>query len=226
MRLIVSFLLSLFFYSILMFFFILILKIKHKENREVLVHTAIIVDKKNNFKKKETSKNIIKNKTSFSKHSLYKNTKSKKDSSSSFTRGGNSDFKDIFKAVKYNVRTEKIKHKKSLSLSRFKGIENNLKKVKLINLDVSYVNSSKTASNKEVENLISEKLSPIWYLISNRVGEYAKINIVYDRKEIKVYIIDTNLSLEKQNLLIEKIKNLKFNKPFDITVKFITKVKK
>jgi hypothetical protein len=42
-----------------------------------------------------------------------------------------------------------------------------LKKVKLINFDVSYVNTEGSVSNKDIENIIAKKLSPIWDLVSN-----------------------------------------------------------
>jgi hypothetical protein len=222
MRFLISFLLSVFFYSLIVFLFFLIFN-KQKPKKEVLIHTAIILPSKtkslvNNHTKKNESK-----KKSVKKNKLVK--KIKKGSKSAFTKGGNVDFEDIFKNVNYNIDTKKLKQKKFSQMSRFKGIERNLKNVKLIKSDVTYINSGGSVSNKEIENIIVKKLSPIWDSISDIIGEYAKINIIFDGN-VKINIIESNLPQYKQDLLIEKIKELKFDKKFNITVKFITKANK
>jgi hypothetical protein len=224
MRVFISFVLTLFFYSLIIFFFLLIFN-KPKPKQEVLIHTAIIVPNKT----KSIINNHAKIKEIPKKKSVKKTVKTikkvKKGSKSAFTKGGDVNFNDIFKNVNYNVDTKKIHQMKQLDLSRFKGIEKNLKKVKLINFDISYINSGGNISNKDIENIIAKKLSPIWDSISDIVGEYAKINIIFDGN-IKVNIIESNLPEDKQNLLIQKIKELKFDKKFNITVKFITKANK
>jgi hypothetical protein len=225
MRVVISLILTLFFYSLILFFFFLIFN-KPKPKHEVLIHTAIIVPNKiksiiNNHAKKSE---IIEKKSV--KKTVKKINKVKKGSKSSFTKGGDVNFNDIFKNVNYNIDTKKLHRMKQLDMSRFKGVERNLKKIKLINFDISYTNSGGSVSNKEIENIIAKKLSPIWDLISNIVSEYAKINIISDGKNVYVNIIESNLPENKQNLLIEKIKELNFNKKFNITVKFITKANK
>jgi hypothetical protein len=223
MRLFISFLLSLFLYLVIVFFFILILK-KTEQKKEVLIHTAIVLPNKtksivnNHTKKVDTLKKKSAKKTK-------KVSKKTQGSKSAFTKGGDVDINDIFKSVNYNIDTKKIHQKKNLQMSRFKKIESSLKKVKLLKNVISYENSGGNISNKEIENLIAKKLSPIWDLVSNIAGEYAKINIVFDGK-VEVKIIDSNLPQDKQNLLIEKIKSLTFDKPINITVKFITKANK
>ncbi|GAX87819.1 conserved hypothetical protein [Lebetimonas natsushimae] len=224
MRVFVSLILTLFFYSLIVYFFFLIFN-KPKPKQEVLIHTAIVLQNK--------TKSVINNhakKTEIPKKKSVKKTvktvkKVKKGSKSAFTKGGEVNFNDIFKNVKYNVDSKKLHQKKQLEMSRFKGIEKNLKKVKLINFDISYTNSGGSVSDKDIENIIAKKLSPIWDSISNIAGEYAKINIIFNGT-VNVNIIESNLPDDKQNLLIEKIKDLKFDKNFNITVKFITKANK
>jgi hypothetical protein len=224
MRVFISLVLSIFFYSVIVFLFLLIFN-KSKPKKEVLIHTAIVLQNK--------TKSIINNKAKKFFLSAKKTfpekikqvKKVKKGLVSAFTKGGDVDFKDIFKNVNYNVDTKKLHQKQNLNMSRFKGIEKNLKNIKLIGSNISYINSGGNISNKEIEDIIIKKLSPIWDLVSDVIGEYAKINIIFDGN-VKVNIIESNLHEYKQKLLIEKIKNLKFDKKFNITVKFITKANK
>jgi hypothetical protein len=224
MRVFISLVLSIFFYSVIVFLFLLIFN-KSKPKKEVLIHTAIVLQNK--------TKSIINNKAKKFFLSAKKTfpekikqvKKVKKGSVSAFSKGGDVDFKDIFKNVNYNVDTKKLHQKQNLNMSRFKGIEKNLKNIKLIGSNISYINSGGNISNKEIEDIIIKKLSPIWDLVSDVIGEYAKINIIFDGN-VKVNIIESNLPEYKQKLLIEKIKNLKFDKKFNITVKFITKANK
>jgi hypothetical protein len=224
MRVFVSLILTLFFYSIILYFFCLVFN-KPKPKREVLIHTAIILPDKtksvinNHVKKSEMPK------TKSVKKAKKTVKKVKKGSKSAFTKGGDVNFNDIFKNVHYNIDTKKTHQMKQLDMSRFKGIEKNLKKVKLINFDVSYTNSGGNISDKDIENIIAKKLSPIWDAVSNIAGEYAKINIIFNGT-VRVNIIESNLAEDKQNLLIEQIKQLHFDKNFNITVKFITKANK
>jgi len=224
MKLLISFILSIVSYIFVISFFLLIFNKKQKET--VFIHTAIIVP--NNVKSIINNKTKVLKKTNINKQIQKINIKPKKikkGSSSAFTKGGDVSFNDIFKSVHYNVNTKKIHQKKQLNLSRFKGIEANLKKVKLINSNISYTKTGGNITDKEIENLIAKKLSPIWNMVSNIAGEYAKINIIFDGNT-KAYIIDSNLPQYKQDLLIKKIKELRFDKRFNITVKFITKANK
>jgi len=227
MRILISLLLTLILYSSIVFFFLLIFH-KPKKEKEVLIHTAIIIPaKKKSVVNKSVKKNInqeIKKKIEKSEKKIVK--KVRKGSKSAVTKGGEDiQFNDIFKNVKYNIDTTKIKQKSQLNISRFKGIEQNLKKVKMLN-NISFIQNEGSLNKQEINELLVKKLSPVWNEVSNIAGEYAKINIVFDGKNVKVYIIDSNLSVNKQQELIEKIGNLHFNKRFNITVKFITKVNK
>jgi len=230
MRILISLLFTLISYSAIVFFFMLIFH-KAKKQKEVLIHTAIIIPaKKKAIINKSVKKKInqeIKKEIEKSEKTTVKKVLKKKGSKSAVTKGGNDiKFNDIFKNVKYNVDTEKMKQKSQLNVSRFKGIEQNLKKVKMLNSNISFVQNAGGLNNKEINNLLVKKLSPIWNEVSDIAEEYAKINIVFDGKIIKVYIKDSNLPITKQQELIEKIENLQFSKAFNITVKFITKVNK
>jgi len=230
MRILISLLLTLILYSSIVFFFLLIFH-KPKKQKEVLIHTAIIIpSKKKSVINKSIKKNInqeIKKKIEKSEKKPVKKSIKKKGSKSAVTKGGDDiKFNDIFKNVKYNVDTTKIKQKSQLNVSRFKGVEQNLKKVKMLNNNISFVQNGGSLNKQEINELLVKKLSPIWNEVSNIAGEYAKINIIFDTENVKVYITDSNLPANKQQELIEKIENLQFNKRFNITVKFITKVNK
>jgi len=220
MRILISLFLTLILYSAIVFFFMLIFH-KPKKQKEVLIHTAIIIpDKKksvkvNNKREKKTEKKIVK-----------KNIK-KTGSKSAVTKGGKDiKFNDIFKNVNYNVDSQKLKHKSQLDMSRFKGISKNIKKIKMLKSNISLSQNMGTLNNNEINNLLVKKLSPIWNEVSDIAKEYAKINIIFDGKAVRVYITESNLPLNKQQELIKEIENLNFNKKFDITVKFVTKANK
>jgi len=228
MRIIISLLLTLIFYFAIVFFFLLIFH-KPKKQKEVLIHTAIIIPAKkksiiNNAPKKSVNQEIDKK---IKKVEKKVEKKVKKGSKSAVTKGGDDiKFNDIFKNVKYNVDTQKLKQKSQLNLSRFKGIEQNLKKIKMLNNNISFVQNGGSLNKQEINELLVKKLSPIWNEVSNIAGEYAKINIIFDGENVKVYITDSNLPTNKQQELIKKIENLKLKKTFNISVKFITKVNK
>ena len=229
MRILISLLLTLILYSSIVFFFMLIFH-KPKKQKEVLIHTAIIIPaKKKSIVNKSPKKSInqeIEKKIKKPEKKRVKKVVKKNGSKSAVTKGGDDiKFNDIFKNVKYNVDTTKIKQKSQLNLSRFKGVEQNLKKVKILN-NISFVQNEGSLNKEEINNLLVKKLSPIWNEVSHIAGEYAKINIIFDGENVKVYITDSNLAANKQQELIEKIENLQFDKRFNITVKFITKVNK
>jgi hypothetical protein len=226
MRILISFCLAFISYILILFFFFLIFNFNNTfKRKEVLIHTAIIsknIVTNHNSKK---AKLITHNKDSAV--STIKHIVRKRGSKNAFTKGGNDiKFDDIFKRVDYNIDTKKLVLKKQLDMSRFKGIEKNLRKVKFINMNVSYINKTGNISDKDINDIIVKKLSPIWNSISDVIGEYAKLNIISDKGLVKVVIINTNLSETKQNLLVNEIKKLRFNKSFNIIVKFITKANK
>ena len=229
MKVLISLLLTLILYSSIVFFFMLIFN-KPKKQKEVLIHTAIVIpSKKKSIVNKSPKKNINQEIEKKIKKPEKKRVKKKvkKGSKSAVTKGGDDiKFNDIFKNVKYNVDTTKIKQKSQLNISRFKGIEQNLKKVKMLNSSISFVQNEGSLNKEEINNLLVKKLSPIWNEVSNIAGEYAKINIIFDGKIVRVYIRDSNLPSNKQQELIKEIENLQFDKTFNITVKFITKVNK
>jgi DNA repair exonuclease SbcCD nuclease subunit len=150
----------------------------------------------------------------------------KTGSKSNITRGGKDiRFNDIFKNVNYNVETKKIIPKKQLEMSRFKGIERNLKKIKKISVEVNLVqNSGKKLTKEEINDIISQKLYEIWYEISTIPTDYAKINIQTFNAKVDVNILDSNLPIERQEMLISEIKKVNFTKNFNITVLFQSKV--
>ena len=219
MRFFISFIFSLlaYFFIIAFLYFALL---KKPEKKEVLIHTAIIKPAIKNIKKS------FKNKTKSITKKKIKKTLKKSGSKKNITKGGKVDFNDIFKSVNYNVPTKKVNLKKQDVLSRFKAdnVIKNLKKIKNINVNISF----NTASNVKKEKIdeIIQKIGDIWYEISNTAGEYATIKFINNNGNITVYILNTNLPSYKEKQLIEKLKNIKFDKNIDLTVKFQTKVSK
>ena len=225
MRLLVSFVLTLIVYSLIVVFFLFFLFPKKKSEKRVYVHTAIIAKKaKINSHAKKNSKSIKKTQVSKIKKSVKKTKRS--GSISNVTRGGKDiGFNDIFKNVNYNVDTKKIVQKKQLDMSRFRGIERNLKKIKKISVEVNFVqNSGKKLTKEEINDIISQKLYSIWYDVSTIPSDYAKINIQSLNGQVFVNILDSNLPQDRQNQLINEIKKVNFDKNFNITVLFQSKV--
>jgi hypothetical protein len=224
MKILISLLLSIVVYSIIVYFFIFFLFPAKKSEKKVYIHTAIMAKKAKFNLNASNSKNIKKTTVSKIKKSVKKVKKS--GSVSNVTHGGKEiGFNDIFKNVDYNVDTKKIIQKKQLDMSRFKGIERNLKKIKKISVEVNFVqNSGKRLTKEEINDIISQKLYSIWYDVSTIPSDYAKINIQNLNTGVVVNILDSNLPIDRQNLLIEEIKKVNFNKKFNITVLFQSKV--
>lgn len=221
MRLIISFILSVTIYFLILLFLYFALFKKPIPKQEVLIHTAIITPQ---IKLKKSIKNEIKSHPKILKKTIKKVKKI--GSKTNLSTGGKVNFNDIFKNVNYNIPTKKIELKKQAVLSRFRAnnILKQLKKIKNINVNISF----KTTSNvkKEKINELIKKIGEIWYEISNIPGEYATINFINRNGHIEVYILNTNLNNEKQNLLINKLQNINFDKNINLTVKFQTKVNK
>ena len=138
-------------------------------------------------------------------------------------------FNDIFKNVKANVPTAPVHLKKQLVMSRFKGnnILKNLSKVKAINVNISYEtqNNNSNVKQNKINELIN-KIGQVWYQISNIPGEYAIIKIIVQNFQINAIILDSNLNKNEQEMLVNQIKQIKFDKNINLTVKFQTKVNK
>ena len=221
MRLIISFILSVTIYFLILLFLYFALFKKPIPKQEVLIHTAIITPQ---IKLKKSIKNKIKSHPKILKKTIKKVKKI--GSKTNLSTGGKVNFNDIFKNVNYNIPTKKVELKKQAVLSRFRAnnILKQLKKIKNINVNISF----KTTSNvkKEKINELIKKIGEIWYEISNIPGEYATINFINRNGHIEVYILNTNLNNEKQNLLINKLQNINFDKNINLTVKFQTKVNK
>jgi hypothetical protein len=227
MRLLVSFFLSLIIYSAIIYFFLFFVIPKNKKQEEVLIHTAIIPQKIEKNINNNKTKKTIKNTTPVKKTQPKKVKKI--GSKTNIKKGGSVDFNDIFKNVKENIETTPVKLKKSDEMSRFKGIkrvEKLLKKVKNLNVNVEFENKSSTKITNEKINEIINKIGEIWYEISVIPGEYAKINVINQNGNVYVTILDSNLDLNKQEELVNRIKSLHFNENFDINILFQTKVNK
>ena len=229
MRLFISFVLALISYSLILFVLYFLFP-KSTKQKQVLVHTAIVTKNfslKNNIPKKTVTKTPLKqvSKPKTQKKKIISKTKSK----SSVTKSGDVKFNDIFKNVKANVPTAPVHLKKQLVISRFKGnnILKNISKIKTFNVNISY-STKKASSNvkqNEVNKLINQ-IGQLWYQISNIPGEYAIIKIIVNNSQINAIILDSNLNQSAQQMFINQIKQVKFNKNIELRVKFQTKVNK
>jgi hypothetical protein len=227
MRLIISFFLTVIIYSFIILFLYFLLVKSPKKKEEVLIHTAISFETN---KKRTIKQNIPKKEKKVKKEIKQVKKEIKKvkiGSKSSISKSGNVDFEDIFKNVKANVPTKPVNLKKSLDISRFKGlsrIEKQLKNLTNVNIDVT-ISSNNSLKEKKLNEII-DKIGKIWYEISNIAGEYAKINVISQNGQVKAFVIESNLDEEKQKELIEKIESLHFDKNFNLDILFQTKVSK
>jgi len=224
MRYVVSFILTSLIYSCIIYFLFFFLFPKPKKEPKIYIHTAIIAQKaKINV---NSEKNKPKPAKQVSKIKKTKKTVKKSGSKSSLSKGGDKiKFNDIFKNVKYNVDTKKIKIKSSEDISRFKGIQRDLKKIKKISFEVNFIQTAgKKLTKEEIDDIISRKLYQIWDDISTLPSDYAKINIQSINGKVNVEILQSNLDIDKQNELVNRIENVKFDKNFNITVLFQSKV--
>jgi len=189
-----------------------------KEEKKIYVHTAIIAKKvvKNNKINKivQTSKKRV--------NKIPKKKPQKKGSKTNITKGGKKiRFNDIFENVDYNITTEKVVLKAQTDMSRLKGVESNLKNLKIFSINLVQ-NSGKKLKEEEYSD-IENKLYNIWDSISDSSMDYAKVIIKNISGKIYVTILNSNLDLNKQNELIRKIEKERFNKEFDLTVSFQSK---
>ena len=216
MRFLISLLLTLFFYFLILIFLYLSFFNK-KIKKPILIHHAIIVPKI-----KTQNKSI---KPNIKKIKITKKS-NKSGSKSNITKGGKVDFNDIFKNVNYSIPSKKIELKKAPVLSRFRAndILKKLKNIKNININISF--NTSTPVKKEKLNEIIEKIGNVWYEISDIPGEYATINFINKNGKVEVYILDTNLDPSKEAKLLNKLKEIRFDKTINLTIKFQTKVSK
>ncbi len=228
MRFLISFFLSLLIYFLIVFLFFKYVFLEHKKiQKEVLIHTAVI---QNSFKYTPERKNILKKAALLKKIPKKEPVKKiKKGSKTNITKGGEVDFKDIFKNVKTNIKTAPLKLKKSEEMSRFRGLkraEKLLENIKNVNVDISYENRSSNNLKEEEINKIISKIAKVWDEVSDIPGEYAKIHVINNDRNIEVVILDSNIDENKQKLLISLIKTLNFDKNFNLNILFQTKVNK
>ena len=222
MRLLVSFCLSVIVYSLIMIFLYFVFFHKNQPKvQQVFIHTAIVI---NNTPKLLPHKNKT-NKTNIEKkQNLKKENKAKKQGSkTSLTKSGDVNLNDIFKNVNYNVDTKELHLKKQLNISRLKGeVLKNLQKIK--NINITYKVSG--GANKGKVNKLIKKIYEIWDELSFIPGEYATIQIINQNGGLSAVILESNIDINKQKILINRIKNLTFDEPLNLTVKFQTKVNK
>ena len=227
MRLLSSFFLALFIYSALIFFFIYFILSTPQENKKVIyVHTAIIVKNKK-IPKPTIKKDIKKTKKIIKKETkqLQKPIKKEIKTKSNFSKGGDDiKFDDIFANVSANVKTTKIKQKKSSEMTKKVGdYQEIVKKLKSIKQTISFqVNSGNNEDKKYIQN----EFARVWSEIPTNAGEFVTLQIII-KNGIRLDVISTNLDTIRLNEFLDKLKQVDITKikSFNGIVTFKAKLK-
>ncbi len=229
MKLFGSFFLALFIYSAIIFFFLYFILSTQKQTKKVIyVHTAIIV--KNNTPsqksiiKKEVKKEIkkpIKQEVKETKKTIKKEIKTK----SNFSKGGEDiKFDDIFSNVSENVKTTKIKQKKSAEMTKKVGkYQEVIKKLKSMKQTISFQINSGSNNDKQY---IQNEFAKVWSEIPTNAGEFVTLQIIV-KNGINLNVISTNLDTIRLNEFLEKLREVDISKikSFNGIVTFKAKLK-
>jgi len=227
MRLLISFLLTLFIYSLFigLFFYFILSSNQPKEVKQVYIHQAIIknskkqiVSKINKPEKKELKKEA--------KKSEKKDTIKK--SEDSFSKAGK-DIKseDIFANVTDNIPTKKIVQKKQNDITIKKGNTDFTKLVKkeLANLQLN--TSVESNSDEKSKDYISNEFGKIWSEINTQDGNFVTLSVDILNGQLNIVVIATNLDTILLNQFLNKLKTIDISKikNFSAKITFNTKLK-
>ena len=222
MRLFSSFFLALFIYSALIFFFLyFILSSQKQKSKVIYIHNAIII--KNN-----TPKVMPKKQKSIQKKEIkseIKKVKKEIKTKSNFSKGGDDiKFDDIFSNVSDNVKTTKIKQKKSSQMTKKIGdYKKVIKKLNSIKQTMSFqMNSGSNDDKKYIQN----EFARVWSEIPTNAGEFVTLQIII-KNGITLNVISTNLDTIRLNEFLDKLKQVDISKitSFNGIVTFKAKLK-
>ena len=215
MRLIASFFLAVFFYIAIIGFFIyfLILQQKVQKPKVVYIHQAIITKQIKKLKSKKTDfvkpKKKTKPKPVQSKQSKQK-AKQTASKHSISTGGDDIKFDDIFANVSDNIKTTKIKHKKTQQLTKQKSITEEIKQqLSKVQTNISF---SQTLGKAEDLDYIKNKLAQVWNSILTNDGDFIKVQINIKNGQLNFVVIATNLDTIRLNQFKNRLRNIDITK--------------
>jgi len=236
MRLLISFLLTIFIYIsfIGLFFYFIISNNKVKKVKEVYIHQAIIIDKskKNISTKIENKEKLEEKKVASEEENIKKEIQTKKDniekSKDTFSKGGKDiKFDDIFANTPDNIPTEKVVQKKQKNMTKQKGDEEFSKLVKkeLSNLNNSFKISSN--SDEKSKSYISNEFEKIWAKLNTQDGDFVTLVVDVSYGKLNIIVISTNLDTIILNKFLNKLKHIDISKikQFHGKIIFNTKLK-
>ena len=224
MRLLISFLLSLFIYISLIGLFVYFISSQNKPKHieQVYIHQAINIKKQ---KLPKTKKAIKPEKKEVKKVAQKKEIKKTKDT---FSKGGKDiDFNDIFSNTPNNVPTKKVIQKKQENMTKKRG---NTDFTKLVKKTLSKLQSSMAVvsnSDRKSTDYISNEFGKVWAQIDTQDGNFVTLNIDVVNGHLNVVVIATNLDTILLNKFLNKLKNIDISKikNFHGKITFNTKLK-
>ena len=231
MRLFISFLLSLFIYSLLigLFIYFIISTNKQQQVKQVYIHQAIVKSVK-----KQTIAKIKKPVKKEIKKEIKKPAKKEpiKKTEDTISKGGqNIKTEDLFNEISDNIPTEKIVHKKQKNMTKKKGNSDfsKLAKKTLSNLESNLQSSAVIVSNsdKKSSDYISNEFGKIWSQIDTQDGNFVTLAVDVVNGQLNVVVIATNLDTILLNQFLKKLKLIDTSKikNFDGKITFNTKLK-
>jgi len=226
MKLLVSFLISIFIYiSLIIFFWYFVLyEDKNEKVSKVYIHQAIIAKQKH-IVNKQKQKPVINNKKQIKKTKQKKIEHKSKDT---FSKAGKDiSFDDIFSTTSDNIPTKKIKLKKKDNFTKNKGEE---KLSEIVKKRLSFLNSvvdiSET-SDKKSGDYIANEFGKIWSETNTEDGNFVTLQIDVINNKLNVIVIATNLDTILLNSFLTKLNSVDISKikNFHAKITFNTKLK-
>jgi len=230
MKVVFSFFLALFVYSVILFFFIYFIFFRPKQQiklKQVFIHNAITVN--SHSKIKNTHKFIKKTKKVIQKKVIKKENKSL----DTLAKGGkNIKLEELFEPISDNIKTTKLEHKKKENLTKKIGDYKNSETAsdlvnKLKNRLESITNISINSGKKEDGDYISTQFTKIWSSFSTKIDDNVNLYVTISNGKLNISVISTNLDTNLLNQFLTKLREIDVTKikTFEGIVKFNLKLK-
>jgi hypothetical protein len=229
MRLLISFLLTIFIYAFLIGIFLYFIMVSNKSQKveQVYIHQAIMKNEK-----KQKQPQITKPQKQVKKESKTVEKTAKKESikktEDTFLKGGKDiKFDDIFSNTPDNIPTKKITHKKQENMTKKKG---HTDFSKLVKKELSKLESNVAVvsnSDKKSSDYISNEFGKVWSEINTEDGNFVTLAVDVTNGKLNVVVIATNLDTILLNKFLNKLKTIDTSKINDFhgRITFNTKLK-
>jgi len=231
MRLLLSFFLSFFIYSGILFFFIsfTLFNQNREESKTIYVHQVIsnIKQQKNKTKIKQVRKQIKKVKK---ENNLKKEKIKENKTKDTISKGGEEiKFDDIFANTSSKIPTTKIKHKKRDNMTKKIGKTTKNSEIVKKNLSNLYssVSISAVYSIKKDSDFISNEFGRVWGELSTKDGDFISLKVNIKNGVVDFVVNATNLDTILLNKFLTDLKKIDTSKiqNFRGTINFNTKLK-